>query len=221
VVGYPKPYRILLAFQDPGHFLAGGQDEGEGPGDMAFQEAESGCGYGFRVFGQVTQVVTDKGQVGFCGIYLFDPADLFHGFGMKDITAKTIYRIGGIDDDPAVSQALCNRVDMSLLWIQRVDLQKHKNFFSRTVIYLCLILICLVKISVFSALSQLHNFFKLLEYIVSPYYFYALRKTIQALNPKFSPLVLLLIQCSPITTRSNPEQVPDNRIFFIGKHHMC
>jgi hypothetical protein len=71
-----------------------------------------------------------------------------------------------------------------------------------------------VKISVFTGVSSVDYFFKLLEYIVSPYYFYVLRKTIQALNPMFSLSVSPLIQCSPITARSNPEQIYHN-VFLI------
>lgn len=131
VVGYPKTDGILLAFEDLRHLLTCGKDESERAGDMAFQEAESGRGYGLRVFGEIAEVVANERQVRFCGVYMLDPADTFNSLGVKDITAEPVHCIGRIYDDTPVCQAGSHLFDEPLLWILGMYLEQHKFFFER------------------------------------------------------------------------------------------
>lgn len=70
-----------------------------------------------------------KGKPCFFRVHLLDPADPFDGFLLEDITAKTVYRISRIYDDPAFFKCIYNGPDVSLLWIIRVYVNDHKHWF--------------------------------------------------------------------------------------------
>jgi hypothetical protein len=69
---------------------------------------------------QVTEIVTDKGELRLRGIDAFDPADAFHRLVLKNIASQAIDGIGGIYDHPSVQQAFDDRLYIPGLWIHRV-----------------------------------------------------------------------------------------------------
>nr|GFC33913.1 hypothetical protein [Tanacetum cinerariifolium] len=46
----------------------------------------------------------DKAQIGLFGLNAFDAAEFLNGFGVVDIAANAIHRIGGVNNKPAFAQ---------------------------------------------------------------------------------------------------------------------
>ena len=123
IIGNAKPDGILTAFQDAGDLFAGGQDKGIGPREIGFQQTVERGGDAFRVVAQIAEVVTDERELGFGGVDVFNAADAFYRFMLKDVAAQAINRIGGVYDDSAVEQAFDDRFYISWLRIYRMQLQ--------------------------------------------------------------------------------------------------
>lgn len=74
----------------------------------------------FCIVTEVAQVTADKGKLCLSGINVLDPAYLFNGFGLKDITPQSVYCISRINNDPAIFKAFCHLADepwLGILWM--------------------------------------------------------------------------------------------------------
>lgn len=65
VVGNPDPHGLLFALEIFGHIAAGFQNEGERPRDIPPDDFKNIAGNRPRVQGEMMQVTTDKGEIGF------------------------------------------------------------------------------------------------------------------------------------------------------------
>jgi hypothetical protein len=74
---------------------------------------------------QVTEVITDKGQLRFKRLYLFDLANAFHGPVLENIATQSIDRICGINNDAPAFKNLYHLADESFLWILWMNMDEH------------------------------------------------------------------------------------------------
>ena len=92
---------------------------------MIFDEAVMRSGNGLGVLAEIRKITADKGKIGFCRIDALDPADPFHGLGLKDVAAQSIYSVCGINDNPSLAQQFCCLPDQSFLWVLRMYADDH------------------------------------------------------------------------------------------------
>ena len=81
---------------------------------------------------QVAQVITNKREIGLLRIHPFDAADALHGFLLRDVAAKAIDGIGGINDHTAIAQHTGDLLDQTVLRINGMYVYEHRlNFYRR------------------------------------------------------------------------------------------
>jgi hypothetical protein len=126
VVGrYPEADRVLFAFQDPGYLFAGGQNEGVGSGEVAFQQTIQGGINAFGIAAEVAEVIANKRQLSLGRINMFDAANPFYSLMLEDIASQPIYCVRRVYDYPPIPEASGDGFQGTGLRIKGVDMQEH------------------------------------------------------------------------------------------------
>ena len=93
---------------------------------MFFQQPERRIWKLFCKITQVSKITADKGKLCLFRINLFDPANPFDGFLVKNIATESIYGIGWVYDDPAPLKRCHSLFNQSGLWILWMNSKEHK-----------------------------------------------------------------------------------------------
>lgn len=125
LVGYADADGLLLALEDARDVVIGLQNEGERTGKVALHHLEHVVVDGLGEVAQHAEVVEDKGEIGLLFANALELADALQGLGLVDAASQTVNRVGGEDDDAAVSQTFQNHLDITRVGIGRVKFEYH------------------------------------------------------------------------------------------------